>query len=106
MADQEQAGAFFVLRGIEDDEATRTVVAGAGIFGGYVDRAAVKFGASGGVEGVQALVIITGTIFRHGHDVDNWMARLWPEDHGSRGDSNFGADLAASANVGGGLAGF
>ena len=50
---EEQAGALFVLRRIEDDLSAGTVVAGAGILRGDLDRAFIEFGAGGGVERVQ-----------------------------------------------------
>ena len=105
VSNHEQAGALFILGGVEDDEASGTVVAGARILAGDIDGAVVKFGAGGGVESVQALVI-GGPFLRHGDDVDDRIADLGTRDDGRGGDSDFGFDLRAVALVGRGLAGF
>ena len=42
-----------------------------GIFGGDVDGAFVEFVAGGGVESVEALMIVAGRILRHGDGVDD-----------------------------------
>src|ERR1019366_5131088 len=81
--DEEKAGTLFILGGVENHEATCAVVPGAGILGGDVDGAVKEFCASGGVEGVQALVIVAGAIFRHGDDVDDGVAGLGARDDGS-----------------------
>ena len=105
VVDQEQAGAFDVLAGIEQDVAAGTVIAGAGILGGNFGGTFEEFGAGGGVEGVQALVIVAGGVFGHGDDVDDGVAGFGANDDGSRGDANLGRDRHAVVAVGGGFAG-
>src|SRR5215472_2858694 len=105
-ADDEQAGALLILAGVEDDVAAGAVVAGAGIFGNDFDRAVVEFAALGGVEGVQALMVVSGFVFRHGDDVDDWVRVLWAENDRSRSNADFRGDLVAAAVIGRGFAGF
>lgn len=103
--DEEQAGALFLLCGVKDHESAGTIVAGAGIPGGDFDGTVETFGTVGGVESVQALVIVAGAVFRHGNDIDDRVAFCEAKDDGSGGDSNLRRDLRTTAIVGSGFAG-
>lgn len=52
-ATEQEAGALFILGGIEDHIAAGAVVAGAVVFGGDIDGAAVEFAAVRGIEGME-----------------------------------------------------
>lgn len=70
-AGNKKSGAFFALGGIEDDVTAGTVIAGSAEFGRNLDRALIALSAGGGVESVQALMIVAGRILRHGDGIDN-----------------------------------
>jgi hypothetical protein len=106
VVNQDETGAFVVLRRIKEDEASGTIVSGAGILGVDENGAVVNFAAIGGVEGVQALVIVAGSVFRHGDNKDRRIPDLGPGDDGCCSDSDLRVDLRTSAIVGGGLASF
>src|SRR5271165_3976491 len=54
---------------------------------------------------MQALVIVTGAIFRHGYDVGDGVAGLGAENNWRCGDADLWNDLVAAAIVGCGLTG-
>src|SRR6266496_4434133 len=96
---QKQAGTLFVLRGIEDDKAAGTVVASARILGRDFHGAIAEFAAIGGIEGMQALMVSAGAVFRHGHDVNDGIPYFGAGDDGSCGDSDLGLDLGTTSFI-------
>jgi hypothetical protein len=105
VVEEEQAGALFVLRRVKNHEAARAVVAGSGELSRDVDWAIVELIAAGSVESMQALVVISRAVLRHGHKIDDAVRTAGAHNHGRGGDANLGSDLAAAAIVGGGLTG-
>ena len=87
---QEERSAFFILRGIENYISAATVVAVSGEGCLNVDGTAEQFCAERKIQGVQTLMIISRTIFRHRDDIYRAVWATAAVDHWSRGHADFG----------------
>ena len=85
----QQAGAFCILSWGEDDLSALAAVATAGIGCRNLRGTSEQLRSGLQIQGMKALVIVAGRVFRHGHKVDGAILSSLAVDHRSARDSDF-----------------
>src|SRR5579863_518472 len=104
-ADLQEPRPFLILLGVEYHVSAGAIVARAGISRLHKSWPTEEFRASGQIERVHAMKIISVGVLGHGHNIDGpmWSTRAVDDRRG--GHTNLRSNLAAPAVIAGGLAG-